>query len=294
MIDRLQFTKSTSEKQNRLEAMEKFWCSSENILTTHAIDQILLILRRAQDALQRSALPIADMVTIVHSCYNDNDIRSLQQFDRLSELMLAGKNFVLSVREEISSDLIQNLLFNRQNKFEEIDDGIMARASACVHDLLSTLKDQFEERFLEDIRMNQQFYEELSFFRPKSIITSNEINDISVEFMAKLIGINSGLLSQDLRRFPSASRRMHNAIHHEDNTNIDEQEESDVPAVDPYWQLLFDFFAIQRNQLDYPRINEIYQYILALPPSQVDCERSFSIMKIVKGSHRSLLSDDLL
>lgn len=57
---------------------------------------------------------------------------------------------------------------------------------------------------------------------------------------------------------------------------------------------LQNYFSTAENRERFKNVHKLYQYVFTMPSTQVDCERSFSVMGKIKSSIRSSMSDELL
>lgn len=259
-------------KNEKLIPLSQFWFKSYNILMVFAMDKILTTLRVSSDNLQRSTISIGEIIPIIQSCYQSLNELADPTNPALSLILEGGRSFVQTVHERCSGDEVQILIGKQGNKIDLITDAEMTAAKECIIEIVNDLLVEFEKLFLDGFTENEDFYKEISVLMPENVLKLHENTQISLKHMAIKNKIDEKSVVEKFRKFAADFQSI-------DNGEVTGKE------------MLCRFFSSKENQEKHSMVNKMYQYMYTIPCTQVECERNFSILKIIKTPTRSTLND---
>lgn len=275
IVNSLSDKKLPRSKKEMLQRSTAFWYESKNLLKLYVLNEILSKLLQVLKSLEKSTLTIVDMKKIVDCCYQKLKVTNI------SLTVSEGQTFIASVHDRIRSDKIQAILDTKGIKLTELDDRDVASVKNWAGEILDSVVSEFETRFMCDFEENAEFYTEIMRFNPISVMEMDNYDDFSLPMLSQFNGFEEKEVIIEMKDF---------SVHLKSfwNNNIDLQTDHSG------WTLLSNFFSVEANQIKYQKLNVIYRYILTIPSSQVECERSFSVLKNVKTAKMSTLTVDNL
>lgn len=169
---------------------------------------------------------------------------------------------------------------------------------------------------------SKEYWDEISVLSPTNIIKRNDENSdesssydqLSLKKLCMLANLNEvdilAEFSNFTKEFKSLAAEMQEEITNRNyidiENEIEEELANDHGSDDDNdcetkskrnrleWVLLSEFFACEGNRQKYKNVHALYQFVFTIPSAQVECERSFSVMKNVKSTHRASTSDETL
>lgn len=316
-----QKSKWSKKQKIQITNLQQQWLSKSgatNIGILYGVNAILERMHKTLDELQSSAQPYCNMLGTISSCHAYLQTILKDENGELTNLVKNSKCFIQKAISRLKIDSVQCLLNKRFNESQLIISPKQEQViRKQLEEYLKSLIREVQDRFIEDFETNKVFYKELSLFNPQNIIQIDENSEISLDYLCAYNNMNKVVVISELKKFGPAFKsflidiKATEVCGDFENTSFDTQTKSnDVLNFDENlengeddenhtqctieWKFLKDFFAIEANREKFKNINDLYQYILTLPCSQVECERSFSTLDNIKTSHRTLLSDNIL
>lgn len=289
--------KLPTKQKEKMENLFKFFSESKNVLKMFVIDRILARLNITSTTMQAADFSFFELVQVIESCTS-----TFQDWLNSSQIVNEGKIFVNSIRAVLADDY-------KINDMAEITENDVAQTLVWMKQGLNTLIADINSRFIDD-RVNMDeirigcangedfdaddgdqnnnnvtdiisrlLFKEIALLHPKQILTMAGSCQVLFSIIPEITKLDSHLLAQKLKEFAHDFKTFH---------------QSSAAEGEKEWTTLINFFSSESNQQLHTEINEVYQYILTLPCTQVACERDFSVMKIVKTSRRSAMGDQAL
>lgn len=314
----------TQNQKNHISELNSFWLSNSsaiNVGILFAAHRILGRMHQTMIDLETSAQPFCNMLPCISSCHQYLNSLFNDENNQLTELISQSRDFADNVIDRLRNESVQAL-------FIEATDGSHLLMSENhereirkqVQRFLKSLSENVEYRFMKDFRDNEIFYKEISLFIPSNVIQINEASEISLHYLCTYYNdLDKQITETELKKFGPQFKiflnnkkdRRANAeasfpYHDYETDNVDdtaEEVENDGDGCDDEyiprnicteWKILKEFFSDEKHRQMFQNVNKLYQYILTLPGTQVECERSFSILKNVKTSTRTSMSDSTL
>lgn len=253
-------------------------------LTAYAIEKILGSMNHSVLRSQSPDISIIEMQSTVRQAYKTISDLSLNTNGAFDELMKNGIKFVTECRKRMNSMrndpiIVDNIKVSVGLK--PITPDSIRSSELKLRVILSELRAQFEMRFLRPFSRNMAYLNEIEFMHPKNIFAYDvEANEIpSMPHISNYTGIHVNEIATSLREFIVDFREFHSTV-----------ESSEMISM----AHLKDFFADVSKQQTHKIVNRIYRMVILAPVTQVECERNFSYLKMLKTARKINLGSSTL
>jgi hypothetical protein len=329
LVESLHFLDTDSSIDSNTSSDARFllekWTSFEYILTSFIFLEIFHYTTPASKYLQSKELDFITVINLIKSLLSDlkkgsskydlivektmNFISSKNNSEHIKKLNIVieetfpdkRRSKIKKMPGELASDDIRNI-----SNVEYFKVNTHRR----IYDVLITT---FENRF----EKNEKLYDVLSILNPKRFkdFAKNPllINDENLTFIAQKSNIESGnTLKEELLQFISfynqnCIKSITNNTINTENTSENSAESSDdiIENSCQYTENKVDCYSCPSHLLEFlykynlhtssfTNLYLAYKYIITLSCTQVNCERAFSKLKIIKTRLRSTMKEELL
>lgn len=266
------------KKKEILEKLVKnleYWCDYDKIVLAFVTHDILTVLEKTTRNLQKSALPLSDMIDQISRLYQGISI----YLDDAKQHALISKaiEFANNVTARIYAD---NDITLQKGFFANIF--CKRNITVFIREFIDTIQIQLQSRFFEEFKTNELFYKDIHFLNPSSFQTYIP-NENNLRVLCQQAGIEH---SDTLSQFEKLRDQFLNFV--ENNNEYEKSKQNE--KID--W--LIKFLYQNNNRTTFKNILELYKYIFSLPCTEVKAERDFSQLRLLKTDKRSVLSDKLL
>lgn len=265
------------EQKIRISKLFDYYTHPKNILFIYTIGTLLDDFMENMVALQKSTLNFVEASNVIKSVDNSIDVFLEQNGAAIDRLIASGVVFVGSVFNRCAwaeNQLEKNVLFALIPKVPSAEDKECVKQEIVL--ILETMKAGVKRRFLDGLNQapNSQLHTEIQSIMPDKTLDSNETH--TYEKLAEKCEVDASEMKKAINEFSVAFQQF--ITEHEVSVDLSS---------------LREFFRTEGNQQKHDVVNKLYRYVLTIPPTQVECERNFSIMKATKNANRSRLIDSV-
>lgn len=274
----------------------------KSLIILHVVRKILNQMHETMVFLQSSALPMSEMVPSILSCHKYLKSNYMNENEKLSELLEESYTFADSILRHLVTEDVQNMILATTELPFTINDEDKNEVFLLIQSFLKQLLDGIEKRFLTEFDRNPTFFQNIATLSPSKLLKISEGEKVTLHYLCGIVDLNHKKTVNEFkefaREFINHTQRQQSHLH-ERNANETNNEEQDEDVQNEYsvstrdeWLILKNFLS--ENQAKYKNVHTLYQFALTLPCTQVESERSFSVMGNIKTSSRSSLSDESL
>lgn len=274
-VEKLPLKQKTKEEiTHAMETLLKF----DNVVIAYLVCIVMKRLYQDVIALQASDLMITEVLPTI-TATNSFLSKYLGKTEDYEKALYDAREFANTLNARLIQQNVQNLELNLNHNETHVYD--------IFNKLISNLIHNFHKRFLADLENldTKHFFEELSIMNPKEIQNIRQNSQINLSKICELINLNETVTTKEVKEFGNA---FHN---YKRSQGIPAANDLGNKATQNDYTFLKEFIIMNK---DYKNVFRLYQFIYTLPSSQVDCERCFSTMKLVKTRTRSSMGDATL
>lgn len=279
----LKSAKSSAKATENFDECLAFLKEPLKFVVAFGIYKILMIMQKSSEYSQCPNVSIFEMHSMIHMALDPisdmlNNVNNA--FDDLvgeaCQLYLKCHECVARLEETPLHDDFQFSI-----TMDVLSDDHIEKSSDILREILQNIYNEFDKRFMKNIRQRKNFYDEIEFLKPRNVLKFDLKNSVipPMEAISKFVKMPANDIHNSLNLFIEDYQAY---------VGVARQKSMDDKGA---MQYLKEFFASTENQNAHRIVGTVYKTLLLVAVSQAECERNFSILKLLKGDRRSNLSD---